>query len=98
MTIVRYQNYYLFSKNDSITIVIENDCHATRFDCRSAQERFAHVPHVNCDQVQDSFSTVHHHVTTFRPQCCSTTLFAATASKFVELIIGNCGAKHGGHT
>ena len=31
-------------------------------------------------------------------QCCSATLFVATASTFVELTIGNCGANQGGHT
>ena len=32
------------------------------FQCRSAQERFAHVHHVKCDLDQNSFSTVRHHV------------------------------------
>ena len=36
--------------------------------------------------------------TTFCPKCCSATLFAATASTFVELTIGNCGANQGGQT
>ena len=40
----------------------EDDCHATMFQCRSAQERFAHVHHVKCDMDQNSFSTVRHHV------------------------------------
>ena len=30
-------------------IVIEDDCDATTFQCRSAQERFAHAHHVKCD-------------------------------------------------
>ena len=59
---MRYRIHCLVSKNDAIIIVIEDDCHATMFQCRSAQERFAHVHHVNCDLDQDSFSTVRHHV------------------------------------
>ena len=62
MTIVRYQIHCLVSKNDAIIIVIEDDCHATMFQCKSAQERLAHVHHVKCDLDQDSFSTVRHHV------------------------------------
>ena len=59
---MRYQIHCIVSKNDAVTIVIEDDCHATMFQCRSAQERFAHVHHVKCDLDQDSFSTVRHHV------------------------------------
>ena len=62
ITIVRYQIHCLVSKNDAVIIVIENDCDATIFQCRSAQERFAHVHHVKCDLDQNSFSTVSHHV------------------------------------
>ena len=32
------------------------------FQCRSAQERFAHVHHVKCDLDRNSSSTVRHHV------------------------------------
>ena len=59
---VGYQIHCLVSKNDAIIIAIEDDCRATMFQCRSAQERFAHVHHVKCDVDQDSFSTVRHHV------------------------------------
>ena len=62
MTIVRYQIHCLVSKHDAVIIVIEDDCHATMFQRRSAQERFAHVHHVKRDLDQDSFSTVRHHV------------------------------------
>ena len=55
MTIVRYQIHCLVSQNDAVIIVIEDDCHATMFQCRSAQERFAHVHHVKCDLDQNSF-------------------------------------------
>ena len=43
-------------------IVIEDDCDATMFQCRSAQERFAHVHHVKCDLDQTSSTAVRHHV------------------------------------
>ena len=59
---MRYQIHCPVSKNDAIIIVIEHDCHATMFQCRSAQEMFSHVHHVKCDLDQDSFSTVRHHV------------------------------------
>ena len=62
MTIMRYQIRRLVSKNNAIIIVIEDDCHPTMFQCRSAQVRFAHDHHVKCDLDQDSFSTVCHHV------------------------------------
>ena len=62
MTIVRYQIHCLVSKNDAVIIVIEDDCHATMFQCKCAQEKFAHVHHVKCDLDPDSFSTVRHHV------------------------------------
>ena len=53
---MRYQIHCLVPKNDAIIIVIEDDCHATMFQCRSALERFAHVHHVKSDLDQDSFS------------------------------------------
>ena len=62
MTIVRYQIRCLVSKNEAVIIVIEDECHATMFQCRSAQERFAHVHHVIRDLDQDSFFTIRHHV------------------------------------
>ena len=62
MTIVRYLIRCLVSKNDAVIIVIEDDCDATMFQCRSAQERFAQVHHVKCNLDQNSFSTVRHHV------------------------------------
>ena len=54
MTIVRHQIHCLVSKNDAVIIVIEDDCDATMFQCRSAQERLAHVHHVT--------TAVRHHV------------------------------------
>ena len=60
MTIVRYQIHCLVSKNDADIIVIEDDC--TMFQCRSVQERFAHVHHVKCDLDQVSFTSVRHHM------------------------------------
>ena len=62
MTIVRYQIHCLVSKNDAVTIVNEDDCDATTFQCRSAQERFAHVHHVKCDLDQNSSTAVRHHM------------------------------------
>ena len=59
---MRDQIRCLVSKNDAVIIVIVDDCDATTFQCRSAQERFAHVHHVKCDLDQNSFSTVGHHV------------------------------------
>ena len=49
MTIVTYQIHWLVSTNDAVIIVIEDDCDATMLQCRSAQERLAHVHHVKCD-------------------------------------------------
>ena len=96
---MRYQIHCLISKNDAIIIVIEDDCHATMFQCRSAQERFAHVNHVKCDLDQDLFSTVRDHVpvqqTLFVRSVAVLRVFAATASTFVELTIGNCGSEPG---
>ena len=40
MTIVRDQMHCLVPKNDTVIFVIEDDCDATTFQCRSAQERF----------------------------------------------------------
>ena len=62
MTIVRYQIHCVVSKNDAVIIVIEDDCDATAFQCRSAQGRFAHVHHVTCDLDQDSSTAVRHRV------------------------------------
>ena len=97
MTIVRYQIHCLVSKNDAIIIVIEDDCHATMFQSRSAQERFAHVHHVKCDLDQDSFSTVRHHVPVHHFLSvvlqCHVVRCNSLASTFVELTVGNCGAK-----
>ena len=59
---MRYQIHCLVPKNDAVIIVIEDDSDATMFQCRSAQERFAHVHHVKCDLDRHSFSTVRHHV------------------------------------
>ena len=42
-------------------IVIEDDCDATTFQCRSAQEGFAHVHHVN-DLDQNSSTSVRRHM------------------------------------
>ena len=62
MTIVRYQIHCLVSKNDAVIIVIEDDCDATLFQRRCAQERSAHSHRVKCGLDQNSFSTVRHHV------------------------------------
>ena len=59
---MRYQIHCLVSKNDAVIIVIEDDCHATMFQCRNAQERFAHVHDVKRTQDKKPFSTVRHHV------------------------------------
>ena len=61
MTIVRDHIRCLVPKNDAVTIVIEDDCDATTFQCRSAQERFVHVHHVKCDLDQNSSAAVRHH-------------------------------------
>ena len=50
------------SENDAVITVIEDDCHATMFQCGSAQEKLAHIYHTKCDLHQDSFSTVRQHV------------------------------------
>ena len=60
MTIVRYQIHCLVSKNDAVIIMIEDDCDATTFQCRSAQERFAFVHHVKCDLDENSSTAVCH--------------------------------------
>ena len=62
MTIVRHQIPCLVSKNDAVIIVFENDCDATTFQCKSAQERFAHAHHVKCDLDQNSSTTVRRHM------------------------------------
>ena len=62
MTIVRFRILSLVSKNDAIIIVIEDECHTTMFQCRSAQERFSHVHHVKCDPDQNSSTAIRHHV------------------------------------
>ena len=59
---MRYQIHCLVSKNDAVIIVIEDDCDATMFQCRSAQERFANVHHVECDLDQNSSTAVRHHM------------------------------------
>ena len=81
--------------------MIDDDCDATTFQCRSAQERFAHVHHVKYDMDQNSSTTVSSSQvrnsffvrSVAVPRC-----FAVTASTFVELTIGNCGANQGGQT
>ena len=50
------------SENDAAIIVIEDDCDATIFQCRSAQERFAHAHHVKCDLDQNSSTAVRRHM------------------------------------
>ena len=59
---MRYQIRSLASKNDAVIIMIEDDCDATMFQCRSAQERFAHVHHVFCHLDQNSSTALCHHV------------------------------------
>ena len=61
MAIVRDQIHCHVPKNDAIVIVIENECDATTFQCRCAQEGFAHAHHVKCDLDQNS-STAGRHV------------------------------------
>ena len=58
---MRYQIHCLASKNDAVIIMIEDGCDATMFQCRSAQERFAHGHHVKCDLDQNSSTAVCHH-------------------------------------
>ena len=98
MTIVRYQIYCLVSKNDAVMIVIEDDCDATMFQCRSAQERFAHVHHVKCDLDQNSSTTVRHHLPVHHFLSVVLQWHVVRSSTFVELTIGNCGANQGGQT
>ena len=62
MTIVRNQIHCFVQENDAVVTVIENDCHATTFQCRCAQERFAHAHHVKGDLSQISSATVCRHV------------------------------------
>ena len=62
MTIVRNQIHCLVSKNNAVVIVIEDDCHATTFQCLSAQERFAHAHHVKGDLYQNLSATIRRHV------------------------------------
>ena len=62
MTIVGYQIHCLVSKDDTVIIMIEDDCDATMVQCRSAQERFAQVHHVKCDLDQNSSTAVCHHM------------------------------------
>ena len=59
---MRFQIRCLVSKNNVVILVIEDDCDATMFQCRSAQERVSHVHHVKCDLDQNSSSVVRHHV------------------------------------
>ena len=42
--------------------MIEYDCDATMLQCRSAQERFAHLHHAKCDLDQNSSTAVRHNV------------------------------------
>ena len=81
---MKSQTHCLVSINDSIKIVMKDDCHATMCHRTSAQESFALVHHVKCDLDQDSFFH------------CSLFVRSVVASTFVELTIGNCGANHGG--
>ena len=62
MTTVKDQIHRLVPKNDAVIIVIEDDCDATTFQYRCAQERFAHTHHVKCDLDQNSSATVRRHV------------------------------------
>ena len=63
MTIVRYQVRCLVSKNDAVIIVLEYDCDATMFQCRSAQERgFRTFITSNVIWIRDSSTAVRHHV------------------------------------
>ena len=101
MTIVRYQIHCLVSKIDAIIIVIEDDCHATMFQCRSAQERFC----ARSSRQVWSGSRFVFHCSSSRAR---TPLFVRSVAvphcslpqlrRFVELTIGNCGAKKGGQT
>ena len=49
MTIERYQIHCLVSKNDAVLFVIEDDCDATMFQCRSVEARFVEAHDVKCD-------------------------------------------------
>ena len=59
---MRYQIHCLVSEKEAVIIVTDDDCDATTFQCRSAQEKFAHVHHVKCDLDQNSSTAVRHHV------------------------------------
>ena len=96
MTIVRYQIHCLASKNDAVIIVIEDDCDFTTFHKRGLRTLI--TPNVIWIKIRFPLFVVTCPYTTFRPWCCSATLFATTASTFVELTIGNCSANHGGQT
>ena len=80
----------LVPENDSIAIVIENDCESFSFQCGCAQEWLAHAHDVKCDLYQNSSATVRRHVTMtiFCPWCCRATSFAATALMFDALVTG----------
>ena len=43
-------------------LAVVNDCDPTTFQCRCAQERFAHAHHVKCDLNQNSSAAVRRHV------------------------------------
>ena len=100
MTIVRYQIRCLVSKNDAVIIVIEDACDAATFQCRSAQERFAHGHHVKCDLVQNSSTAVRRHMSVnhFLFVVLQCHVVRCHCLNFVELIVGNCGANQGGQT
>ena len=102
MTIVRYQIHCPVSKNDAVIIVIGDDCDATTFQCRSAHSgkvcaRSSRQMWSGSKLVcRCSSSRVRKPL--FVRGVCSATLFAATASTFVEPTIGNFGANQGGQT
>ena len=62
MTIVRDPIHCLGPQSGAVIIVIEDDCDATTFQCRSAEERFAHARHIKCDLDQNSPTAVRRHM------------------------------------
>ena len=102
MTIVRYQIHCLVSKNVPVIIVIEDDCDATMFQCRSAQEKFAHVHHVNWIKIRLPLFVITCPKTTFcqcsnlgpLPRRSPQHLWIHLNSSVVALVCCHCEAAH----
>ena len=59
---MRYQINCLVSKNDAVTTVIEDDCDAAMFQCRSAQERLRTFITSNVIWIKIRLTAVRHHM------------------------------------